>query len=78
MTFVYDSDKLTLLEKVGEVAVPPSSHRYIKIPGSTHKFTGFDRNPYLAASLLVLLMLVTRDPVPTPPGETTRPEAIVG
>ena len=35
----------------------------------------------LAASLLVLpslLMLVTRERVPTPPGETTRPEAIVG
>jgi len=47
--YVYDSNKITLLEKVGEVAVPPSDHRYIKLSGITQKFKGFDRNPYLAA-----------------------------
>ena len=47
--FIYDSSKLTLLEKVGEVAIPPSAHRYIKLPGVRKKFTGFDRNPYLAS-----------------------------
>ncbi|MDJ0947652.1 MAG: endonuclease/exonuclease/phosphatase family protein [Alphaproteobacteria bacterium] len=49
MAFVYDSSKVTLLEKVGEVAVPPASHRYITLPGIEQKYRGFDRNPYLAA-----------------------------
>ena len=49
MAFIYDSDKITLLEKVGEVAIPPSDIRYIKLPGTTQKFRGFDRNPYIAA-----------------------------
>jgi endonuclease/exonuclease/phosphatase family metal-dependent hydrolase len=47
--FLYDASKVTLLEKVGEVAIPPSDHRYIKLPGTQQKFDGFDRNPYLAA-----------------------------
>jgi hypothetical protein len=49
LVFVYDSSKVTLLEKVGEVAIPPSDQRYIKLPGTQQKFRGFDRNPYLAA-----------------------------
>jgi endonuclease/exonuclease/phosphatase family metal-dependent hydrolase len=49
MTFLYDSQKLTLLEEVGEIAFPPSSYRYIKLPGIQQKFVGFDRTPYLAA-----------------------------
>jgi endonuclease/exonuclease/phosphatase family metal-dependent hydrolase len=48
MAFIYDSAKLGLLEKVGEVAVPPKDHRHIKIPGSQQKFSGFDRNPFIA------------------------------
>jgi len=47
--FLYDASKVTLLEKVGEVAIPPSDHRYIKLPITQQKFDGFDRNPYLAA-----------------------------
>jgi endonuclease/exonuclease/phosphatase family metal-dependent hydrolase len=47
--FLYDSSKVTPLEKVGEVAIPPSDQRYIKLPGTQQKFRGFDRNPYLAA-----------------------------
>ena len=47
--FLYDSSKVTLLEKVGEVAIPPSDQRYIKLPGTRQKFRGFDRNPYIAA-----------------------------
>ena len=47
--YIFDSKKVTLLEKVGEVAVPPKDHRYIKLPDVTRKFNGFDRNPYLAA-----------------------------
>lgn len=48
LTFLYDSTKVTLLEKVGEIAIPPSDHRYIKLPGIEQKFRGLDRNPYLA------------------------------
>ena len=47
--FLYDSSKVTLLDKVGEVAVPPRWAYTIKVPGSSQKFQGFDRNPNLAA-----------------------------
>lgn len=49
MAFLYDSAKVRQLEKVGEIAVPPKDLRYIRLPGITRKFAGFDRNPYLAA-----------------------------
>ena len=49
MTYLYDRNKIKLLEQVGEIAVSPSDHKYVKLPGITQKFTGFDRNPYLAA-----------------------------
>ena len=49
MAFLYDSDKVSLLEKVGEIAVPPKDHKWIKLPGVTSVFKGFDRNPFLAA-----------------------------
>ncbi len=48
MTYVYDSSKLTLLEKIGEISIPPSDLTNIKLPGITQVFRGFDRNPYLA------------------------------
>jgi endonuclease/exonuclease/phosphatase family metal-dependent hydrolase len=47
LTFLYDSRKVGQLEEVGELAIPPSDLRYIKIPGSEQRFEGFDRNPYL-------------------------------
>ncbi|MGD8587848.1 MAG: endonuclease/exonuclease/phosphatase family protein [Chromatiales bacterium] len=46
--FLYDSRKISLLEMVGEVAVPEKDQRFIKLPGIDRKFHGFDRNPYLA------------------------------
>jgi endonuclease/exonuclease/phosphatase family metal-dependent hydrolase len=49
MAFVYDSNRVTLLEKIGEIAIPPSQLKNVKLPGVTQKFGGFDRNPYLAA-----------------------------
>jgi endonuclease/exonuclease/phosphatase family metal-dependent hydrolase len=49
LAFIYDSAKLTLLEKVGEIAIPPADLRYVKLPGIEQKFDGFDRNPYFAA-----------------------------
>jgi endonuclease/exonuclease/phosphatase family metal-dependent hydrolase len=48
MTYVYDSAKLTLLEKIGEISIPPSDLPNIKLPGVAQGFKGFDRNPYLA------------------------------
>jgi exonuclease III len=47
--FIYNKDKVSLLEMVGEVAVPPSDHRYIRMKTVSGVFTGFDRNPYIAA-----------------------------
>jgi endonuclease/exonuclease/phosphatase family metal-dependent hydrolase len=47
MAFVYDARKLTLLEEIGEIGVPPRDVRHIKLPGVRGKFAGFDRNPFL-------------------------------
>ena len=49
MVFIYDSDKLTPLEEIGEIAFPPSRYQTIRLPGIDEKFTGFDRTPYLAS-----------------------------
>lgn len=48
MAFVYDSQKVKLLEKIGEIALPPTDLKNIKLPGITQKFAGFDRTPYIA------------------------------
>jgi endonuclease/exonuclease/phosphatase family metal-dependent hydrolase len=48
MAFIFDSARVGLLDKVGEIAVPPRWKYVIRVPGSTQKFRGFDRNPYLA------------------------------
>jgi hypothetical protein len=48
MTFVYDATKLSVGEEIGEVAPAPAAYRHIRLPGITQKFTGFDRNPYVA------------------------------
>ena len=47
MVFLYDRNKLTLLEQIGEIALAPSELDDVKLDGVTEKFTGFDRNPYL-------------------------------
>lgn len=49
--FLYDSEKVTPLEEVGEVTVPPTELKHVKLSGVAQKFSGFDRNPYLAAFL---------------------------
>lgn len=49
MAFLYDSQKLKLLEEVGEIAFPPSYYNKIKLPGNPLKFVGFDRTPYLVS-----------------------------
>lgn len=49
MAFLYDSQKLAILEEVGEIAFSPSSLKSIKLPGINQKFEGFDRTPYLVS-----------------------------
>lgn len=49
MAFLYDSDKVTPLEKIGILTIPPSEHPDIRIEGVTQEFRGFDRSPFLAA-----------------------------
>lgn len=45
--FIFDTNKVQRLELAGEVAVPPSAHRHIRVRGVSGCFTGFDRNPHL-------------------------------
>ncbi len=47
--YVYDTRWVNLGSKIGEVAIVGSDRRYIKLPGITRKFHGFNRNPYLAS-----------------------------
>lgn len=49
MSFFYDSSKVNLMEKFGEVAVPPKDIKYIKLNGIQEKYQGFDRNPFLVS-----------------------------
>jgi endonuclease/exonuclease/phosphatase family metal-dependent hydrolase len=49
IAFVYNNKKLTLLQEVAELAVPPSEYSSIKIAGVAQTFEGFDRNPYMAS-----------------------------
>lgn len=48
LAFLYDARKVTLGDEVGELAIPPSQLRYVRVPDSAQRFEGFDRNPYLA------------------------------
>jgi endonuclease/exonuclease/phosphatase family metal-dependent hydrolase len=47
--FVYDQQRVTQLEEVGQLVIPPSQLPKIKLPGTKTSFPGFDRGPYLAA-----------------------------
>jgi endonuclease/exonuclease/phosphatase family metal-dependent hydrolase len=47
--FIYDSDKVELLDKVGRLSIPPNQLKNIKLPGTATVFPGFDRGPYMAA-----------------------------
>ncbi len=49
LTYLYNSTKVALLEKVGEIGIPVSDQRHIKMPDIKTKFAGFDRNPFIAA-----------------------------
>lgn len=49
LAYLYDSNKISLLEMVGEIAIPPSQHRWIRLSGIRQTFKGFDRNPFVAS-----------------------------
>jgi endonuclease/exonuclease/phosphatase family metal-dependent hydrolase len=48
LAFVYDANKLSLGEEIGEISLPPSETRHVHLPGVDQAFAGFDRNPYVA------------------------------
>lgn len=45
--FLFDERRVTQLEEVGRLAIPPSDLAHITLPGTTTTFPGFDRGPYL-------------------------------
>lgn len=47
--FVWDASRVSLLGKVGRLAIPPSQLDLIRLPGFDVPFRGFDRGPYMAA-----------------------------
>jgi len=49
MAFFHDLSKIKLLEKFGEVGVPPKDLKYIAIEGISNKYEGFDRNPFFCS-----------------------------
>lgn len=46
--FIYDTRRVRLSPKIGEVVVVESDRKHIKLPGIERDFDGFNRNPYLA------------------------------
>ncbi len=49
LAFIYDSDKVKVLEEIGEYAIPPSDYSDINITGVAATFNGFDRSPFLVS-----------------------------
>jgi endonuclease/exonuclease/phosphatase family metal-dependent hydrolase len=48
MTYIWDSKKVSQLEKVGELFIPLSDYPFIKLPNVKTKFAGYDRCPFIA------------------------------
>ncbi len=47
LTYIYDWHKVTQLEEIGELSVPPSQLAGVELEDSDQRFEGFDRNPFL-------------------------------
>jgi endonuclease/exonuclease/phosphatase family metal-dependent hydrolase len=47
--YLYDTRRVSLGSKIGEVAIVDSDRRYVTLPGIDRPFLGFNRNPYLAS-----------------------------
>ena len=46
--YLYDTRRIRLSPKIGEVVVVESDRRYVRLPGIDIDFDGFNRNPYMA------------------------------
>jgi endonuclease/exonuclease/phosphatase family metal-dependent hydrolase len=47
--FLYDGKKVSQLQEVGRLSIPPSQAAQITLPTTKAKFPGFDRGPYLVS-----------------------------
>lgn len=47
--YIYDTRRVSLGPKIGEVVIVESDRKWVKLPGINRAFTGFNRNPYLAS-----------------------------
>ena len=47
--YLYDTRRVALGPKIGEVAIVDSDRRHVQLPGIQRTFKGFNRNPYLAS-----------------------------
>jgi len=50
--YIYDTRRVTLGPKIGEVVIVESDRKNIKLSGIKRDFEGFNRNPYLASFLV--------------------------
>ncbi len=50
--YIYDTRRVDLSPKIGEVAIVESDRKYITLPGIGRDFDGFNRNPYLAGFVI--------------------------
>lgn len=57
--YVYDTRRIALGPKIGEIAIVESDRDEIKLPGIDRKFHGFNRNPYIASFTVEGVDLVT-------------------
>ncbi len=48
MAYLYNSEKISQLEKIGEIAVAAEDLENVNLPGIQSKFSGFSRSPFLA------------------------------
>lgn len=47
--YLFDSRRVTLGPKIGEVVIVESDRDGVKLPGISRNFTGFNRSPYIAS-----------------------------
>jgi hypothetical protein len=47
--YIFDTRRVTLGPKIGEVVIVDTDRRYIRLPGIQRGFRGLNRNPYLAS-----------------------------
>ena len=50
--YIYDTRRVILGPKIGEVVIVESDRKHIKLDGIDREFDGFNRNPYLASFII--------------------------